>query len=144
MLREWNPSSTPDEHFEKPKLDWLPAKPPRELLSYWITKHRSLRIMRTPEDVIHCDLNEGITRRLMPRNAYEEALKGMGEALNELSETYLVCKWDVNSETQRAFDRERFMFMREVYIREVLRPLEHILAGLVPYRMDGITRSQLE
>lgn len=52
------------------------------------------------------------------------AARAVEQALWKLKDMYLECGWDVKSQTQDKFDRDRFIQMRTQYMDEVVRPLE--------------------
>ncbi|KAK7419613.1 hypothetical protein QQX98_003204 [Neonectria punicea] len=123
LLREWKSF---DSEPEVGGFDHAPAKLPTEILGAWTEKYRKLLFIGYSGMIdFHPDED------WCPREDIQEDDLGSWQARHDvrvarltIRDMYLDCGWNVNSMTQDAFDRKRFVEMGQRFLVEVLDPLE--------------------
>lgn len=124
---EWKPFENPQDAIG---YAHIPAKRPAEVLDPWIEAFRTFKYIHTLSGNMW-DGGHSLHASSEPPDHYSPgwktqwwAARAVEQALWKLKDMYLECGWDVKSQTQDKFDRDRFIQMRTQYMDEVVRPLE--------------------
>lgn len=127
LLIEWKSFDNPDDVIG---YAHLPARRPSEVLDPWIEGFRTFKYMHTPGGNLW-DGEHSLYAPSEPPEHYSPgqkmhwwASRAVEQARLKLQNMYLECGWDVTSQTQVEFDREKFLEIRKQYMDEVVQPLE--------------------
>lgn len=123
-MRDWRPSTDPINR-DNNNFDLIPARSPTEILGYWIDRYRRLNILNYDSQMTWDIQRPTLSANDVPGGASEWLVhQALRFAELRIPDLYIECGWDVRSKDQSRFDRDKFIKMRDDFVRQEIRPLK--------------------